>query len=236
MDKILKISEIESRKFKINTSEINCIDGRNTNNKSPAIAGWVVWVVMAIFKTLDDLQITDEEKRKEVINFLKGYFNWFSFHSDTHVEWWDCKWCGHIKHSLFESIEEYWLSENSIGLLKEIIWEVEKNKIDILEWNHEEKAVILVEWTKYWIKSNHNGEQFFVYNIWFAKQMYNEIAELLLNKWILKLVDDLWNKFFESWHKHFLTTWWKLAVWLPIYQTQINEKWEITSLEKIWIV
>ncbi len=230
---------IKERLFRIQESDFynpNCIDGRDTDNYRPSIAWWKIWVLMAVLKTLDELKINNDRK-KETITFLNQYFGWFGFHSDTHVKKNDCKWCGHIKHWLFESIKDYGLSQDSIDLIKEEIKQTKEKNIDTLEWNHEEIAVLLIENKQYWVKSNLNWKQFFVYNSWYALELYEKIAEELLKKqWILYWIKDLWKKFFESWQSQFLTTWKKLAGWLPIYKLKLKNSWEILSLDKIWTV
>ena len=236
---IVSIKDIEKRLFVINEENFknpNCIDWRDDNIARPSIAWWKIWALMAIMKSLDDLNIKDKSKREQITSFLKEYFNWFSFHSDTHVESCDCKWCGHIKHWLFESIEDYWLSEDSINIVKEAIWSVDNSEIDTLEWNHQEQAVVIVDSAEYWVKSQHEWKQFFVYNTWYAKKLYKDIAEKLEENWIIESGKSLWNNFFETWHNQFLTTWWKLAKWLPIYEVKINEEWEVVSLSNIWKV
>jgi hypothetical protein len=238
-ESIVTEEEIKERLFIINNENFknpNCIDWRDENEEKPSIPWWKIWVLIAVMKTLDDLQFSKEKKEK-VVECLRNYFGWFSFHSDTNVEkQHDCKWCWHIKYSLFESIEDYQLSDQSLEIIKKVIWEVKKTEVDILKWAHEEKAVIIVESEVHWVKSQEGWKQFFVYNLWYAKKLYNDISNKIEKEWILEWINNLWDHFFKSWDKQFLITWLKLAKGLPIYELKISSDWTIESIEQVWVV
>jgi hypothetical protein len=213
---IKKILEsLKDRIFQITEDNFlnpNCIDGRDSDVARPSIPwGWLgaLGVILAYF---DSIKLDIDKSL--IVQYVKEFF-WgtLSWHSDDH-EWHshNCGGCGHAER-LIKQWDRYDLSQESSQFLQ-----TESNLIqspDILSWNHNERAVIIVDVQWYWIKANHENTQDFIYNKAYAEKLYNKLTIYLQEKLKVEIEQE---KLLQIAEKHFLTTWWDLAQDKNVYK------------------
>ena len=214
-DKIAKlIEELKTRLFDItqeNFRNPNCIDGRDTDVARPSIPGWglgALGVILAYFDSKNS-----EIDRNQIISSVKKYF-WGALtgHTQDHGEHThNCQWCGHA-HRLISEWNRYGLSDDSSALLKQ-----ESNNIthpDVLEWEHHERNVLIVDVPGKWIIANGEQGQDFVYNAWYAWELYTEIAQTLEKElWVEISLEEV----LDIAENHFMTTGWDLAAGKDVF-------------------
>jgi len=202
------IEELRSRLFDITEENFlnpNCIDWRDLDNARPSIPGGWLWALWVILASLDS--IGSDVDRTTVISNVKEFFNWtLTGHTQDH---WDhshnCQWCGHA-HRLITEWERYSLSSESSQLLEQ-----ESNLItepDVLKWKHFERNVFIVNIPWKGIKANTWEIQDFVYNSWYAQELYARLIQYLEEKLHLEL--DL-ESVLQIANNHFMETGWDLA-------------------------
>jgi len=220
---ILK-SELWERLFRLtseNKSNPNCIDGRDTDHGRPSIPGGKFGALGVVFATIDSLTNGDYD-REGVIKIVKEFFNWkLGGHSDTHKQsktpGCECDGCGHVYRLLHEWQERYNLHSSSIESLGNEIASIDNTEIDILEGNHEERSVIIVNHPGYGVKSHSSQGQDFVYNVAYVTDLYKHMSGKL--SYLLKIPQHrLVDALLEQANTHVMTTAWDLAKWLPVFQ------------------
>ncbi len=230
--------------FKIkNTLTSQCIDWRRTKNESNfslSVAGWSIGQLAVIFSVLDQElgeKFTFHERVYSAFLELVWWIENFSFHSDCHA-WEEWIGCGHIKFLLTKS-EEYNLSKYSVNYISELISK-EKSaemKVNILKWDHEENAVLLIDSNKYSIHPCDWESQFFIFTPAMVESMNKNIAEMLLKNFsddFTKTSEELLKLLQDATMEHFFLTGHVLAWELPVYTISIDdESWEVTTIDQI---
>lgn len=220
-DKIQKlVTELKARLFDItqeNFKNPNCIDGRDLDNARPSIPGWGLGALGVILAYFDSKNSTLD--RKQIIVSVKKYF-WGNLTGHTQDHWehtHNCQWCGHA-HRLISEWDRYGLSDDSSALLKQ-----ESNNItspDVLEWKHYERNVLIVDVPGKWIIARGEHGQDFVYNVWYAWELYTELTQTLEKEfWVEISLEEV----LEIAESHFMTTGWDLAAGKDVFAiTDVN--------------
>jgi len=209
------VEELKARIFSItheNFKNPNCIDWRDIDNARPSIPWAWVWALGVILATIDDDSIDLDDVAQEV----KNYFGWsLTGHTDNHQHKpnHQCQGCGHVER-LITQWERYGLSPAISSILRRESDSVSSDNLDILEWGHEERNVFIVDIPGKWIISNTWEVQDFVYNVWYARELYGEIISHLQKTLSIKL--DINNVMEIAW-MHFMNTGWDLAQWKDVF-------------------
>lgn len=212
------IEELKTRLFDItqeNFRNPNCIDGRDIDAARPSIPGWglgALGVILAYFDTID----SDINKSK-VVQLIKEYFGGtLTGHTDTHEHdknWHNCQWCGHAQRIINEW-SRYNLSSESSDMLESEAREIKDKDLDTLKWSHKERNVFIVDIPGKWIIANGKHGQDFVYNVWYAHELYTEISQILEKElWIEISIEEV----LEIAEGHFMTTGWDLAAGKDVF-------------------
>lgn len=239
--------ELKERIFVLtpeNKANPNCIDGRDPDHGRPSLPGGKFGALWVVLSSLDTLLEWNYD-RGTAIDIVKKYFAWNLWgHTDTHQKsdtpGCECDGCGHVYRLLHEWSERYDLSPESINKIRSEIADIDNRHIDVLEWNHEERSVIIVDSPGFGVKSHGKNGQDFVYNKWYADELYASIAKDLGNEfWIL--TDPVISQLQETAEKHVMTTAWDLAKWLPVFLVsgiEIDQEGEVSdsSIEHVWDV
>lgn len=211
-DKIqVLVTELKARLFDItqeNFKNPNCIDGRDQDNARPSIPGWGLGALGVVLAYLDTENISVD--RNTVVRIVKDYFGGhLTWHTDNHnhPEGHQCQWCGHAQRLITQG-ERYNLQEDSSKILEQEADLIPDHKLDTLQWDHEERNVFIVNIPGKGIKANTDAGQDFVYNAWYAEELYREIADKLETE--LGIQVDI-ETVLSIANAHFLTTGWDLA-------------------------
>jgi hypothetical protein len=211
------ISELKTRLFDItkeNFKNPNCIDWRDLNNARPSIPGgglWALWVILASVDT-----DATEAEIKDICKYVKEYFGWeLTGHTDDHQNdpSHQCQGCGHVER-LVKQWERYKLSAEKSAIIEAESNKVAAHSLDTLEWSHKERNVFIVDIPNKWIQANTGSVQDFVYNVWYARDLYSEIITLLNEKMSLDLELE---GVMEVAQDHFMQTGGDLAQWKDVF-------------------
>jgi len=180
----------------------------------PSIPGgwlWALWVVLAHLDNIES-SVDRDSVINEVKNFFGGELTW---HTDTHQKNPEdhCQGCGHAQR-LITQWNRYQLSQASSELLKRESNLISGNKLDSLDWEHEERNVFIVDIPGKGIVASWELWQDFVYNVAYANDLYSQISERLSEKLWLTLDVPAIQKVAEN---HFMTTWGDLAAWRDVF-------------------
>jgi len=230
------IDELKDRLFDItqeNFKNPNCIDGRDIDAARPSIPGWglgALWVILAYARhTWEKASV--ESISKEVKKYFGGDL---TGHSDSHQHNPDhqCQGCGHVQRLITQG-ERYQLNQEDSLILKVESNNVSDDKLDILEGEHEERNVFMVDIAWKGIKANGEKGQDFVYNIAYAQDLYTELSKYLKeNLWMQINLEKL----LEIANDHFMTTGWDLAKWRDVFKVKDINKDGTPELEHIMVV
>lgn len=204
----------------------NCVDGRDTDEQRPSLPGGKIGALANVFSALDQV-LWQEYDRKEVVNIVKSYFSGTLWgHTDTHNHVHDpsqqCNGCGHVKR-LLSSWEKYKLSPESVAELQKQIQELNEDQIDVLEWDHAERSVIIINSPDYWIVSHGKAGQDFIYNKSYVESLFDGISNELSQKfWVEK--QEMLDTLLQHSDIHAMNTLKDLATWLPVFQVSGIQK------------
>ena len=169
-------------------STSRCVDGRyDKKDGMPecslpgADAGKLLVAFGALNKLGIDINQTIAEKVVEkLLNILGGASN-FHFHTDDHNMGEVAQGCGHIKWAT-NSPEEYGITTEIAILTKKILekLKMEGAQEEILNGDHQEKAILVVEGEKGVAPKNEEGNQVFVYQKTMAEKTIADFANTLV--------------------------------------------------------
>ena len=172
-----------------NPKFIKCVDWRTPEDKINGIymPGWTDWLLIAVLKVLTDYNIDiDSNKLRDILVELVGGEENYYYHTDDHSC--DVSWacgCGHANLVLNTSKHKASLAPSYAKFLEEKRLE-NKNKMEVLEWEHNEQGVLLldIEWVSIvpkWINTS-----FFVYNQKEIQKILKEFVDKINNSGALR--------------------------------------------------
>ena len=217
-----------------NTKLAKCVDDRTPDDGSYWIyAAWgIQWIIKNILSVLN--RSYTEHDTKEIISIIKNYIweeNYYT-HSDDHNidEEWKCG-CGDMNLALNEKHFCELNPENKKTFNEERAEAKKSWKMEILEWDHNAKWVILIDiedisiipkWTDWW---------YFIYNQKATQNLLKELIEVINNETTLN-VDII--KVLMELDQETLSTFWTLWGEATLYK--LNKKWDNFIVETDWLV
>lgn len=221
---------------KENQYKFRCIDGRSPENKSNEILAhfpWSnVWHFISILSAIESFYTLNTENLNKIylnyINFIWGETKFFFHTANEHLseiilEWKPIikTWCWHIK--LLFNTDDYSVSFNIKNFVFDIIQKLPKENIEILDWWHQEKWVIIIKncynekWNLITAPVYIDWISFFVFDKWHIFNVNKEFADYLSKNLPQFYNKDILEKFNNICDSHFNITWNVLAKNLPIY-------------------
>lgn len=232
--------EILKRIFQIteeNKYNPNCIDGRDNDSARPSIPGGKFGALGVVLSTLDkklDWDYNRAQISQIIQDYFKGNFWWHTdTHADNHGHGCECNGCGHVFRLINEGNKRYNMSLKSIEHLKSIISTTDQKHIDTLDWNHEERNVLIVSSPWYWITANYNDVQDFVYNSSYAENIYSELASIISTQIEIN-ESSLQGALLEMNSTHLNQTAWDLAKWKDMFNISsitTDDNWNISNVD-----
>ena len=231
-------------KNKVKIEELNrlsrCVDGRYEGmDLMPMIAkpGADAGDVLAVYGALNILGLEwgPEKALQLVVDSLGGAAN-FRFHTDTHVDAGAVGMgCGHIKQAKLDP-ESYGVKQEQIDFLFEQLPKLMDAgaKQEILQGDHAEQAVLVVDSENYGLKPLLRGEDLqeaFVYQkTWHAKQLAelaNKLQETIAENGLVRENSEIQVALNDAFGKQLTETLKRLANGLPVYTVQIDDAGEV---------
>ncbi len=217
------IQDLKKRLFDITQQTFlrpNCIDGRDLDTSRPSIPGWwlgAYWIILAsAAKAGADLE--------KVSGLIKDFFWWnLTGHTDDshqHDPDHQCQWCGHVERLINQWGRYDGITEEISQMIRSESDSITHDHLDVLEKWHNETNVLIVDIPGKWIQANTWETQDFVYNRWYARDLYNQLLWYLRVSGINLDINDV----METAHQHFMTTGWDLAEGKDVFAvTDIND-------------
>ncbi len=222
---------LEENKYKF-----RCIDGRSPENKSDEVLAhfpWSnVWYFISILSAIESFYVLKIEDLNKIylnyINFIWWENNFFFHTANDHLseiilEWKPIikTWCWHMK--LLLNTDDYNVSSNIKNFIFDIIQKLPKENLEILNWWHAEKWVIIIEncynekWKLITAPVNIDWISYFVFDKWYIYSVNKEFANYLSINLPEFYNENIVEKFNNICDMHFNITWNALAKNLPIY-------------------
>ena len=212
-----------------------CVDDRTPDDGRYWIyaAWWTQWIIKNILSVLN--RSYTEHNTKEIISIIKNHIweeNYYT-HSDDHNidEEWKCG-CGDMNLALNNEEHVCELNPENKKTFNEERAEAKKNwKMEILEWPHNAKWVILIDIEDVSIIPRLNDWWYFIYNQKATQILLKELIEVINDKTTLNV--DI-NRVLKELDQETLSTFWSLWAEAPLYR--LNKKEDKYIIETDWVV
>lgn len=187
--------------------------------------------MLVAFAALNNLnkELSAGEVLQSVVESVGGKDN-FRFHTDTHAEK-DQKGsgmgCGHLKFAR-QNLENYGLKSEQVEFLMHKLSEMSQESAVcqvILEGDHEEQAVVVVESDHYslrpLVRRDSGLQEAFIYQKTLHGKQLRKLAEVLAGKVGVE-VDDIEQALHSAFDKQLSETLSRLAQGKPVYTVKFN--------------
>ena len=214
------MKDIEGRFVDIKKEERICIDWREDTLNSPSYPWGELWKVIAIYKSMLDSSLWIRRTKTIIKKYIDERFpewlpyhwaNWYIYNADK---------CGHF-NEIKTNPKKYGLSKEDINLFERYIAKYPNEKVNDLEWDHNEQWAIIISSPDKTVNSKWEEweSDYFVFNEWYEKSKNPEISTNIWNIWNLspKVISRIEKNLNFVDEEHFEKTANALAPDIPVY-------------------